>query len=219
MDARECGARGETTFLLACQSSLSAAFVQDLADLVPPKHLNQPYDFSTPLSWAVGSTSYRRFSEKVSIAKMLVVRVDPFTFSPHNPYNDWHGDDSEWPECGISEDCREIRKLSDWAKAELHGSHAPMLVFGCTVRDSHNFAPPQQSQLMKLGGNGHTYARMFIAQCLGVRMRSSVEVVRLRNAVSQWRMVEQWREERREWRRHRREMKKIGLLLLRVFGV
>lgn len=145
---------------------------------------------------------------------MLVVRVDPFTFSPQDPpdFDDFCNDDvCEWPDSGISENRDEIRKLSDWAKAELRGSHTLMLVFGCTVRDSHNLAPAQQSQLMKLGGNGNTYARRFIAQCLGMRMRTSVEVVRLRNAVLQWREEQKWREERREWRREKRMMKASGI--------
>ena len=151
-----------TAFHVAC-NRMSFAFVQDLADKVPPGHLTQADKYGmSPMRAAAARSSA---SDGLRIVSMLVLRGVPVP--------DW-----------VFVNGRR-RKLRAWANAELaiHRTYVA-LVIGCGVHASRDLPPAQRSQLMKLRGDSNTDARMRIARCLGVR--TGAELGRVRRAAEVW---------------------------------
>jgi hypothetical protein len=156
---------GVPIYLIACQSS-SAAFVQWLAEKVPPEHLTRRV-FPGPAGEGASPTSaaFQTNSDRVAIAKLHTIRGAMF-----HPY--------DFP--SISRDglmlVKYRRQLLKWVEAEL-ATHRVFInvVLVCGVYDP---MPAPQNRLAKLRGYSGVCER--IARYLGVRT-SAAERERIKN--------------------------------------
>ena len=155
-----------TIFSLACRT-MSPAFVEELAGLVPADHLVlEDGRYISPMCAALECNQFR-----IPITKMLILRGAPVPvqeeFTRAAP-----------PDVGRIA----IRnELLAWIEGELAVQRTFLgLVLGCGVHGARAEPPAPQSQLLKLRGDGNTDARMRIAAALGVRVKA--ELGRLRRA-------------------------------------
>ena len=187
-----------TVFNYACRRC-SVTFVQELADKVPPAHLDagpvaQCY---SPMATAfILNTAHRIPMVKMLVLRGAAVHVAAFPASEHNTTMSL---------------VKQHLELLEWAEGELENHRTFIaLLLGCGVLGSGSGdvggdgdgngdgngdgggggdgAPAMRPNLLsKLRGDGNTDARMRIARCLGVR--TGVELGRLRRAAAVWRGI------------------------------